>query len=243
MRRVYGAEIVDEGIQVARQNYGTLVLATLLPQLPVFGIDLWKSTQRGPFASWLALLLSVICASLANASAARVVMDALEGRPTDLARVLRIVLRRAWPVVFSGLYRAIFFVLGLVIVLIPGLYVLSVYALVPVLPVLEPEIGGWQALRRSATLTARARLLAFGAYVVPYGFVSAAVWASATLTTRIAGPHVGRLFGSLLGSSLAVALRPFLAAIQVRLYVELRMRKEAIDIEWALAPASTASAT
>jgi hypothetical protein len=34
---------------------------------------------------------------------------------------------------------------------------------------------------------------------------------------------------------MAIAALPFLAAIQVRLYVELRMRKEAIDIEWAVA--------
>lgn len=238
-----GPEIVDEGIQLARQNYGALVLATLVPQLPVFGIDIWRFTHKAPLGLWLGYFAAVVCASIANASAARVAMDALEGRPPDLGRALRYVLRRAWPVVLSGLYRATFFILGLVILLIPGLYVLSVYALIPVLPVLEPEVGSWQALRRSASLTARARLLAFGVYVAPFVFVSGSVTALTMFTARIMGPYGGPWFSSLLGSILELTLRPFLAAIQVRLYIELRMRKEAIDIEWALASPSAAPVT
>jgi hypothetical protein len=42
------------------------------------------------------------------------------------------------------------------------------------------------------------------------------------------------MIGGLLGSCVALTMTPFIASIQVRLYVELRMRKEAIDIEWAL---------
>lgn len=240
LRRVSGPEIVDEGIQLARQNYGALIMAALVPLLPYFGMDIWTASHGEPVELWPMLLFSTIWASLADASAARLAMDVLEGRPPDPARALRTALRRALPVVLSGLYRAIFGLIGLVLLLVPGLYVLSAYALIPVLPVLEPGIGVWRALRRSAALTAGARRLTFGTYVAPYAFVLGANMVLSQLTDSIMLRHYGRLFGGLVGSSVALALTPFIAAIQVRLYVELRMRKEAIDIEWALASPSAA---
>ncbi|MBW8770863.1 MAG: hypothetical protein JF589_13995 [Gemmatimonadetes bacterium] len=81
-------------------------------------------------------------------------------------------------------------------------------------------------------------MLAFGTYVLPNQFIFGATVALHVIVERILGPHAGRLFGALAATSLAVVATPFLAAIQARLYVELRMRKEAIDIEWALAPPS-----
>jgi hypothetical protein len=63
------------------------------------------------------------------------------------------------------------------------------------------------------------------------------------IAERVFGPQAGRLFGGLVGSCVALTMTPFIAAIQVRLYVELRMRKEAIDIEWALASAPSGAAT
>lgn len=233
-----GTEIVDEGIQLARQNYGALVTAALVPLVPYFGMDIWTSTHTEPLGLWPMLLFSVVWASLADASAARVAMDALEGRAPDPMRALRTTLRRARAVVLSGLYRAIFGLIGLTLVVIPGLYLLSVYALIPVLPVLEPGVGAWRALRRSAALTQGDRGLAFGTYVVPYAFVFGANMLLSMIAERFLGPQAGRLFGGLVGSCVALTMTPFIASIQVRLYVELRMRKEAFDIEWALASAS-----
>jgi hypothetical protein len=234
LRRVSGPEIVDEGIQLARQHYGALVLAALVPLLPYFGLDIWATSYSVEFGTWPTLLLTAVWASLADAAAARVAMDALEGRPLDPMRALRTALRRAWPVVISGLYRAIFGLAGLVVLLVPGLYVFSIYALIPVLPVLEPELGVWRALRRSALLTQGARRLTFGVYVAPYAFVFLANSMLSALLQRALGSQNGPMIGGLLGSCVALTMTPFIASIQVRLYVELRMRKEAIDIEWAL---------
>jgi len=238
LRRVSGAEIVDEGIQLARQHYGALVMAALVPLLPYFGMDIWTGSHSESVDVWPMVLFSTIWASLADASAARVAMDVLEGRSPDPARALRAALRRAWPIVVSGLYRTTLGLLGLVLVLVPGLYVLSTYALIPVLPALEPRIGAWRALRRSAALTRGERRLTFGTYVVPYAFVFGTNMILSALTEQIMGQHVGRMFGGLAGSCVALACTPFIASIQVRLYVELRMRKEAIDIEWAIASPS-----
>jgi hypothetical protein len=245
LRRVSGAEIVDEGIQLARQNYGVLILAGLVPLLPNLGTNIWTASHGNPDGPWSMLLYTAawaFWASLTDAATARAAMDVLEGRSPDPARALGVALRRAWPVAVSGLYRMIFWLAGLVLVLVPGFYVLSVYALIPVLPVLEPDIGGWQALRRSAMLTKGARRLSFGTYVLPYAFAVGASIVMSALMEGVVGPHFGRLFGGLLGSVVDLAFTPFMAAIQVRLYVELRMRKEAIDIEWALASPSPGTA-
>jgi hypothetical protein len=146
-------------------------------------------------------------------------------------------------VVVSGLYRAIFGLIGLTLVLVPGLYILSVCALIPVLPVLEPGMGAWRAPRRSAALTRGDRGLAFGTYVSPYACVFGAKSLLSMIAARFFGPQAGRLLGGLVGSCVALAMTPFLASIQVRLYVELHMRKEALDIESALASTRAAAAT
>jgi hypothetical protein len=244
LRRVSGAEVVDEGIQLARQNYGALIMAALLPLLPYLGMRVWISTHSlGVWGTLLVIPFNAVWASLAGAAAARVAMDALEGSPPDPARGLGVALRRAWPVVLSGLCRAMLTLLGFVLLVIPGFYVVSIYALLPALPVLEARASGWQALRRSATLTRGARLLAFGAYIVPCYFAAGANVVLSMLTSRAIGPGVGQVLGALVGGGVLLTLLPFLAAIQVRLYVELRMRKEAIDIEWALASMSAAPVT
>ncbi|MBW8770862.1 MAG: hypothetical protein JF589_13990 [Gemmatimonadetes bacterium] len=101
-RRLSGPEIVDHGIQLARQHYGALALAALLPMLPYFGIDFWNASHRQPLNPWptlmVSMLLTTICSAVADAAAARVAMDALEGRSPDPARALGLALRRAWPV-------------------------------------------------------------------------------------------------------------------------------------------------
>src|SRR5690349_9765479 len=208
LRRVSGAEIVDEGIQLARQNYGAMVMAALLPLLPLLGARMWASSLRIGLWSYLLILFNSFWTSLAIASAARVAMDALEVGSTDPARALRFALRRAWPIALCGLYRTTFTLLGLVCLVIPGLYVLSVYALIPVIPVVEPRTGAWQALRRSATLTRGTRLLAFGTYFAPFIVISGSSFVLATLVARALGVHAGRLFGALVGEGVVMALLP-----------------------------------
>jgi hypothetical protein len=83
-------------------------------------------------------------------------------------------------------------------------------------------------------LTQGARRLTFGVYVAPYAFVFLANSMLSALLQRALGSQNGPMIGGLLGSCVALTMTPFIASIQVRLYVELRMRKEAIDIEWAL---------
>jgi len=241
LRRVSGTEIVDQGIQLARQNYEALLMAGSVPLLATVAMRTWLFAHPHRVTVWsnlLLILFNSVWGALANASAARVAMDVLEGRPPDAARALAVAFRRALPVVLTGLCRAVLVLAGLVMLVIPGLYVISTFVLAPALPVLEPGIGGLQGFRRSATLTNGARRLVFGACVLPAYFASGASVVMTLLTSRVLRPHAGQLISALVGISVVAALTPFIAAILVRLYVELRMRKEAIDIEWALAAPS-----
>src|SRR6478752_6271908 len=78
LRRVSGAEVVDEGIQLARQNYAVLVMAGLLPLLPSVAVRVWHSSheqQAGLWSNLLVILSNTVWGSLAGAAAARVAMD------------------------------------------------------------------------------------------------------------------------------------------------------------------------
>lgn len=246
LRPLGAAEIVDAGVQLARRHYGALVTTALVPLLPYFAADAWTSARGGGTPDfWTMVLFSAIWASLADAATARAAFDAYRGggRP-DPARALRATAARAWPVLVSGLYRAVMTTLGLALLLVPGLYVFATYALVPSLAVLEPGLGAWATLRRASALTNGARWRAFAAYVVPYLCVFGANMLVSTTVPKLVGGEggVGHLVGQLGGSVTAVLLTPLVACLQVVLYLDCRVRKEALDLEWAIADAPPADA-
>lgn len=241
LRPLGAAEIVDAGVQLARQHYGALVTTALVPLLPYFAADAWTSARGGGTPDfWTMILFSAVWASLADAATARAAFDAYRGGGTpDPARALRATAARAWPVLVSGLYRAVMTTVGLALLLVPGLYVFATYALVPSLAVLEPGLGAWATLRRATALTKGARWRAFAAYVVPYLCVFGGnMLVSTTIPKLIGGGGVAHLVGQLAGSVTAVLLTPLVACLQVVLYLDCRVRKEALDLEWAIADAS-----
>ena len=184
--------------------------------------------------SWMLILLSAALASIADAATGKAAFDAYRGERPSPAGALRATGRRAWPVLVSGVYRTAITLAGLVLFIVPGLYVFSIYALAPSVALFEPELSANGTLKRSRALTSGARRRAFLCYVVPYSAVIGANIGLTQLTKEIVGVGHGALAGGFAGSATAALLTPFLAALQVILYIDCRVRSEALDLEWAL---------
>jgi hypothetical protein len=179
------------------------------------------------------ILFSAVFASIADAATGKAAFDAYNGETPSPSRALRATGRRAWPVIVSGVYRTGITLAGLLLFFVPGLYVFTIYALAPTIALFEPALGANGTLKRSRTLTAGARRRAFLCYVLPYGFVIGANIGITQLIKEVVGSGHGALAGGFAGSATAVLLTPFLAALQVILYIDCRVRREALDLELA----------
>ena len=87
-----------------------------------------------------------------------------------------------------------------------------------------------------------AKWSAFLCYTLPTAAAIAANIGMSQLATDLVGAGHGQLAGGFAGSVTAVLLTPFLAGMQVILYLDCRVRREALDLEWAFGdvPASSA---
>jgi hypothetical protein len=233
LRPLRAPEIIDAGIQLARRHYGVLATTSFVSLLPYFAMDVYDNL--GPKSdSWTLILLSAALASIADAATGKAAFDAYRGERPSPAGALRATGQRAWPVLVSGVYRTAITLAGLVLFIVPGLYVFSIYALAPSVALFEPELSANGTLKRSRALTSGARRRAFLCYVVPYCAVIGANIGLTQLTKEIVGVGHGALAGGFAGSATAALLTPFLAALQVILYIDCRVRSEALDLEWAL---------
>ena len=226
-------EIVDAAVQLARRHYWPMLLASIGALLPYLGFDLYFGATGYEPSLLTAVLTSAIVGSFADAATAAVAFDSL-GRPEADVRSALVAIRRFGVIVLAGLYRSIFLLAGIAILVVPGLFVLAMYALVPGIAVFEPHLGVRESLRRSRDLTAGYRMRALLCYGLPYGAMAVGLSFAASAVEYMTGGH-GELLGLLAGTFLAMACTPFIAALQLMLYLDLRVRKEALDLEAGIA--------
>lgn len=209
-----------------------LATTSLLSLLPYFAMDVY--TEIGPKkGAWTLVVFGMAFASIADAATGKAAFDAYRGGPSSPAGALRATLRRVWPVIASGVYRTVFALAGVAAFVVPGAYVFTVYALAPTIAVLEPELSASGTLKRSHALTHEAKWRALLCYTLPTTAAIAANVGMSQLVTEIVGAGHGDLAGGFAGSVTAVLLTPFLAGLQVILYLDCRVRSEALDLEWA----------
>jgi hypothetical protein len=234
LRPLRAPEIIDAGIQLARRHYGPLATTALLSLLPYFAMDLYTNIVQQA-GTWTLLLFSAAVASIADAATAKVAFDAYRGEAPSPTRAFRALAKRAWPVLMTGVYRTAMTLAGLIVLVLPGLYLFEIYALVPSIALFEPQLSARGALKRSYVLTTGAKARALLCYVLPYGVVIGANILITQFTKEIMGTAHGSLASGFAGSATAALLTPFLASLQVVLYVDCRVRSEAFDLELALA--------
>jgi hypothetical protein len=251
-------EVLDVALKLFFRHAGTLLVAVgvvIVPVqlllVPVFTSALPDPQESGTAldpafdgaqiavsaaALLVALLLTFVATILATAACYKAVTDAyLGGRPHWRAS-LAFAGARLGPVVWVSVLSAVLSLLPLVLLLVPvtvWLYV-SWSVVVPVL--LTEGLRGRRALARSRGLvrgrwwaTFATLLVAFIAasivQVIVSGLLGAVVLADVGEQSL-----AGVLVNQLLTAISALLITPFLAAVVVVLYIDLRVRKEGFDL-------------
>ncbi len=251
-------ELLDVAIRLTIRNAGTLVRAVIVVVLPlqilsaivyVSGSDdklqnvngkltLAPDVDAKTFAATLAVVgfIAWLTPLIASGVCFKAVGDAYLGRPADWRSSLRFTLGRIHSIAWISILVALGSVVGFVLCIVPGVWWLISWSIaVPVL--LTEDARGTKALRRSFRLVSGRWWATFGALFLA-GLLSAIVSGGigALLNTVALGGSghsdlvdiVLRVVSGTISNLLTV---PFVAALTVVIYLDLRVRKEGFDVQ------------
>lgn len=254
LRPLTVGEILDRSIKILLRHWRTLLVVVLVVVAPAqFVISLVDvSITEGAFTGtseatpgeedvaalvggfFLIIVTSIVSTILATGAAFRAVAEAYLGERPSWRRSLGFALRRLHSLLWLMVVGGIPVFLGLLLCVVPGIWIGVAWSVaIPVL--MTEDVRGTKALGRSFGLVRGRWWPTFGALIVGY------------LLGNIAGSVVGGIFGvsaafvegdiavflaNLVGSTLSTLIStPFVAAVATVLYVDLRVRKEAFDLQ------------
>jgi hypothetical protein len=246
-------EILDAGIKVYRNKFGTMLKAVAVVVVPVQVLNVLiqlslpdsgtttagttsdGSGWAGVAALILILLITVVSATLAEAACLKAVSDAYLGTDTDWRGSLRFGFQRLGSLLWLTLIHGALLLLAFAACIVPGIWLYAAWS-VAVPALLLEDARGFRALNRSFNLvrgrwwpTAGTLLLAnLLATAVAFGF---SVIALPLVFAGDDNDFVVDLANGVLGGIASVLTIPFVAAVIAVIYFDLRVRKEGFDLQ------------
>ncbi len=199
-------------------------------------VPLGASTSDYSFAQLIAALLEFLLIDvLALAAMFRVFSETMLGHPTSAGAAVRLAASRFWALLGVSLLRAILVVVGVFLLVIPGIWVYVVFSVaVPVLLLEQTGVGA--AFGRSRELVKGRWWATFGTLLL-WGVImliaefAVRVLLGVIVNNAIHSPTAFVLIQALARFIPEVLFAPFGAAVVTAIYFDLRVRKEAFDIE------------
>ena len=254
--------MVDAAIRLYRNNFSTLVRISAIVLVPIGIVQVLALVAIGPidfrtletidpattdamdallpilrqtFAASAVALLSPLGSIIVQGASIMALAQYFQGDEPDWRASLRVGARRFFPLFASTLLIGIVSGLGLVLCLVPGIFLFTMWSVSPAALITERK-GPIQALGRSYQLVSGRFWPALGAIVLAYvlywvanqviGVVTGALtlFGSSEGVISLAPTQVGSVIASILTT-------PFIAAMITILYFDLRVRKEGYDLE------------
>ena len=232
-------EILDTGFRLLRNHFGLLAALSAIAYGPM-GILQMVAAMAGasakaggePSAMLIPMLIviavmglvALVAFPLSSTAMTMALGDVYVGRPTSVGQALR----QSWPillpVVGTGLLSMILISLGLLLLIIPGIWLIFSYWVSTQVMVIE-RVFGMAALNRSSELMKgnKGRGFVIGIVVV---VLMSVVSGGATWALN-AWPLVNAVASTLVG----IVTYAFLYAVNVVFYFDVRCRREAFDLE------------
>ena len=229
LRPLHVGEILDRTFGLYRSHFATLVGIAAVCQGPAAVISLYVVFAGGLYehpVMWLvAAAISFFGYLLAAGATLRVISEAYLGREPELGSALAYAARRMWPLAVAGLTSGLAIGLAMLLLIVPGIIVACGYSVVSQVVVLEQPARPNDALGRSWALTKGSRDKAFAIGLVVYLITN--VPALAIIWLARSSPEMANVLGALA----TLVLRPIMACALTLFYYDLRVRKEAFDLE------------
>lgn len=188
-------------------------------------------------------LLQLFGQILVQAATTRVYAETYQGKKMGISDGLRSGLRRLPAMLVLTVVQTVGFLIGGLLCLIPGIFLYGIWAVSPA-ALINESLGPFAALRRSQQLVKGFWWRTFGIVIVASilasilaGLLTAPLQVASIVPGILSGDETAVFSGQFLAinvfaSGLATALTlPFVAAVVVAVYYDLRVRKEGYDLE------------
>ena len=221
--------VLSRTTSVFSRNFLPFFIVTTVASLPLL---LFKGAESDPtlgsgaiFTLLLGIFLMIVLYAISQAVVLYGAFQDMRGRPVSLSESLQVGLQRFIPIVLLAIVMSFFILLGIILLVVPGLILLTMWFVATPACVVE-RLGPIRSLGRSSELTKGHRWKIFGLMlllliismvvspIVEYGLAVA----SSTLALI-----AGLIWNGIWGAFYAIAV--------VVTYHDLRVAKEGIDIE------------
>ncbi|HEX6312945.1 MAG TPA: hypothetical protein VF152_15130 [Acidimicrobiia bacterium] len=259
LRPLRVGEILDAGIKITTKRFGALaklVAVVTIPIQVVSGFVTLSTASDDAFSTstdasgdldseiWTQLagnlvvtLLGLLATLIALAACTRIVAGAYFGEGADWRDSLRYAGRRLPSLLWLGFLYGLMVTLGTLGCILPGIWLAVAYA-VSIPALLIEDARGASALRRSFRLVRGRWWPTFGVFLLGMLLINIV---QATLSLPLIGlllagsgdPNVVVFVAAstITGTIGSVLTTPFLVAMLVVVYVDLRVRKEGLDLQ------------
>jgi hypothetical protein len=245
-------EMLDAGFKLFRQRFGTLMVCVLAPVVPLsiistiivasvddtaFDVNA-TTTDSGSadVANLIDNILSGAAAAIAIAACFKVISSAYLGERTDAMSSLRYGLSRLFPLIVAYIVMSIGIGLGLVLLVIPGIFLAVKWSMT--FPALVAErAGAFAAMGRSWDLTRGHWWRTFGALIVVVliSFVLAFAILVGLGAAVASSDSISELAFAVLITIVTIivlaVLYPLTASVVTVVYYDLRVRNEGFDLQ------------
>ena len=232
LRRLSLGEIIDGAIAIYRVHFGTLVSIAIVcqgvPAILYVYIDLGGGFLLHPSLWLTAVLLSWLGGIVAVGATVWAISEAYLGREPELGDALRFAVGKLIRLFIAGIAKGILIGLASIFFLVPGVVVMCGYAVVTQVVVLEELPAATDALGRSWLLTKDHKWKAFGLGVIVFLLIGLPLAIGGAIAAFLPALFVTVTVGSQI---LQLLLYPIMACAFTLFYYDLRVRKEAFDLE------------
>jgi uncharacterized membrane protein len=228
------AELLDAAWLLTRRHFFTLLRLGWLPLLAAAILGVWsRATLSTPVDRWLVFGVIMPLGGLTKAAMIAGAWDLAHGRTPDSAEVWARVRRRAIAIMAGRALSALLITMGLVLFLLPGLYLLPLYFAVPAASVLENKgLAGAFARSRALARPAMERIF-LPLVVIDAGALLLGV--IILLSFNDGGWQHPTVLGGVMRGVAGCVVAPLHASLTALLYLDARNREEGYDLEQSIA--------
>jgi hypothetical protein len=230
------AELVDASIQLFRHAFRELATIMAIGYIPWMAAMTFFSRQWTPgplgeppgftFTLSLVMIAAFLWLTIVSAACMAAASDRYLGRQPEVGPSLQRAFSRAWPIIGASLVTWLLTGLGLILLVVPGLYFFARFAVSPAVALFEDRSVG-EALRRATTLSTNRKMHILGAI--------GAGWLITFIISLTVGAAIALLGSAVLTpiaeAAVGIVIGPLIAVITTVVYYDLRIRAEGFDVE------------
>lgn len=237
--------IIGESFSILFGHIPKIVLIAFVPTLIGFlisgllnGFDVAIGQQPQDFSNpgagigmALSFVINMVVYAITTALLVQLAYDAKLSRPIQIGRYISPALGAAFPLAILTIVVTILFAIGLVLFIVPGLWVYAVFSVIA--PAIVIERAGFGGMGRSASLTKEYRWPIVGAMILAFLLVMILQFVAMFVVGLVAafGGTVGMIFSVILLVTISTLGAGYLSILVSLLYARLREIKEGVSVD------------